>query len=152
MGVGLEQAYAIESIPLFSSQAKRELRYFRKLYNADVSLNSIRQTAPRWDYTHNLENVVYNELIYRDYEVSVFVKDGREIDFLAQKDGREYLIQVAYSIRENETYEREFALFSELDQSRRKIMITADEEDYSTSTVLHLNLEKFLLAPDLPQA
>ena len=31
-------------------------------------------------------------------------------------------------------------------------MITADEEDYSTSTVLHLNLEKFLLAPDLPQA
>lgn len=77
--MGLEQAYAIESIPLFSSQAKRELRYFRKLYNADVFLNSIRQTAPRWDYTHNLENVVYNELIYRDYEVSVFFQ-GRQGD------------------------------------------------------------------------
>ena len=74
------------------------------------------------------------------YEVFVFNKYGREIDFLAQKDGKEYLIQAAYSIAEEKTYQREFALFNTLDQSRRKIMITTDEFDYSTSTVRHISL------------
>ena len=78
------------------------------------------------------------------YEVFVFNKYGREIDFLAQKDGKEYLIQTAYSIAEEKTYQREFALFHTLDQSRRKIIITTDEFDYSTSTVRHISLAKFL--------
>ena len=43
------------------------------------------------------------------YEVFVFNKYGHEIDFLAQKDGKEYLIQAAYSIAEEKTYQREFA-------------------------------------------
>jgi predicted AAA+ superfamily ATPase len=74
------------------------------------------------------------------YEVFVFNKYGHEIDFLAQKDGKEYLIQAAYSIAEEKTYQREFALFNTLDQSRRKIIITTDEFDYSTSTVRHVSL------------
>ena len=78
------------------------------------------------------------------YEVFVFNKYGHEIDFLAQKDGKEYLIQAAYSITEEKTYQREFALFNTLDQSRRKIMITTDEFDYSTSTVKHISLARFL--------
>ena len=77
------------------------------------------------------------------YEVFVFNKYGHEIDFLAQKDGKEYLIQAAYSIVEEKTYRREFALFNTLDQSRRKI-ITTDEFDYSTSTVRHISLARFL--------
>ena len=81
------------------------------------------------------------------YEVFVFNKYGHEIDFLAQKDGKEYLIQAAYSIAEEKTYQREFALFNTLDQSRRKIMITTDEFDYSTSTVRHASLFKKLGYP-----
>ena len=77
------------------------------------------------------------------YEVFVFNKNGHEIDFLAQKDGKEYLIQAAYSFAEEKTYQREFALFNTLDQSRRKI-ITTDEFDYSTSTVRHISLARFL--------
>ena len=76
------------------------------------------------------------------YEVFAFNKYGHEIDFLAQKDGKEYLIQAAYSIAEEKTYQREFALFNTLDQSRRKIMITTDEFDYSTSSVRHVSLSK----------
>ena len=77
------------------------------------------------------------------YEVFVFNKNGHEIDFLTQKDGKEYLIQAAYSIAEEKTYQREFALFNTLDQSRRKI-ITTDEFDYSTSTVRHISFARFL--------
>ena len=136
----LEEAYVIRKIPQYSTRAKRELSFYAKIYDEDVSFNSIRQKNGRYDLTHNFENIVYNELIFMGYEVFVFNKYGREIDFLAQKDGKEYLIQAAYSIAEEKTYQREFALFNTLDQSRRKIIITTDEFDYSTSTVRHISL------------
>ena len=78
------------------------------------------------------------------YEVFVFNKYGHEIDFLAQKDGKEYLVQAAYSIAKEKAYQKGFSLFNTLDQSRRKIMITTDEFDYSTSTVKHISLARFL--------
>ena len=140
----LEEAYVIRKVPQYSTRAKRELAFFVKLYDEDVSFNTIRQHNGRFDLTHNLENIVYNELIYMGYEVSVFTKDNREIDFLSQKNGKEYLVQVAYSVAEESTYEREFALFNILDQRRKKILITNDDFDYSTSTVQHLSLQRFL--------
>ena len=140
----LEEAYVIRKIPEYSTRSKRELSFYAKIYDEDVSFNSIRQKGGKPDLTHNLENVVFNELVYMGYEVSVFTKNGQEIDFLAQKDGREYLVQVAYSVAEEKTYEREFALFNTLDQSRRKILITNDDIDFSTSTVEHIPLNRFL--------
>ena len=140
----LEEAYVIRKVPQYSTRAKRELTFYAKLYNEDVSFNSIRQKNGRYDFTHNLENIVFNELIFMGYEVFVYTKNGQEIDFLAQKDGKEYLIQAAYSIAEEKTYQREFALFNTLDQSRRKIIITNDEFDYSTSTVRHIHFANFL--------
>lgn len=115
----------------------------------DVAFNSIRQTDGHWDITHNLENIVFNELLYRGYALSVFRTDSAEIDFLAEKNNRQYLIQVAYSVAEETTYKREFALFNKLDQSRQKILITNDDFDFSTSTVRHLQLKDFLLCEDL---
>ncbi len=144
----LEEAYVVSTVRLFSTKAKRELKYTQKIYNADVGLNSIRQTNGRWDITHNLENVVFNELLYRGYELSVFRKDDLEIDFLAEKPNRQYLIQVAYSVADEKAYDREFALFNRLDQSRAKILITNDDVDYSTSTVRHIRLKDFLLMDD----
>lgn len=140
----LEEAYVIRKVPQYSTRAKRELAFFAKIYDEDVSFNTIRQHKGRFDITHNLENVIFNELIYMGYEVSVFTKGTQEIDFLAVDGGKEYLIQVAYSIAEDSTYKREFALFNTLDQSRKKIIITNDEINYSTSTVEHISLSRFL--------
>ena len=140
----LEEAYVIRRVPQFSTRAKRELAFYAKLYDEDVSFNTIRQINGRFDLTHNLENIVYNELIYMGYEVYVFTKDNREIDFLSQRGGKEYLVQVAYSVAEESTYDREFALFNVLDQSRKKVLITNDDFDYSTSTVQHIKLPDFL--------
>ena len=140
----LEEAYVIRKVPQYSTRAKRELAFFAKIYDEDVSFNTIRQHKGRFDITHNLENVIYNELIYMGYDVSVFTKGTQEIDFLAVDGGKEYLIQVAYSIAEDSTYNREFALFNTLDQSRKKIIITNDEINYSTSTEEHISLSRFL--------
>ena len=140
----LEEAYVIRKVPQYSTRSKRELAFFAKVYDEDVSFNTIRQHKGRFDLTHNLENVIFNELIYMGYEVSVFTKGNQEIDFLAINCGKEYLIQVAYSIAEDSTYNREFALFNTLDQSRKKIIITNDDVNYSTSTVEHITLSRFL--------
>lgn len=145
----LEEAYVIRKIPQYSTKAKKQLDFYTKLYNEDVAFNTIRQINNRFDITHNLENVVYNELIYMGYSLTVFNINGKEIDFLAAKNGKEYFVQVVYSIAENSTYEREFAPFNMTDNSRKKIIITNDEIDYSTSTVQHIKLEDFLFMEDL---
>ena len=141
----LEEAYVISPIRQYSTKAKRELKYYQKLYVEDVSFNSIRQTDGHWDITHNLENIVYNELLYRGFNLFAFREGSQEVDFLAEKNNRQYLIQVAYSIAEESIYRREFALFNKLDQTREKIIITNDDFDFSTSTVRHINLKEFLI-------
>lgn len=145
----LEEAYVIRKIPQYSTKAKKQLDFYTKLYDEDVVFNSIRQMNNRFDLTHNLENVVYNELVFMGYSLNVFNINGKEINFIAAKNGKEYLIQVAYSVAEDSTYEREFAPFAAIDNSRKKILITNDENDFSTSTVQHIRLKDFLLMQEL---
>lgn len=145
----LEEAYIIETIKQYSKKAKKELAYYFKIYNTDVALNSIRCIDNRYDLTHNLENIVYNELVYMDYKVTVYNNNGKEIDFLAQKDNKKYYIQVAYSVAEDKAYEREFSAFSNIDNLSQKIIITNDDIDYSTSAVKHIKLKDFLLMENL---
>ena len=145
----LKEAYVIEAIPLFSPKAKAKLSYYYKLYDEDVSLNSIRVSGNRYDLTHNLENIVLNELIYMGYDVAVYDNKGREIDFRAVKGGKVYLIQVAYSVAEEKAYDREFSAFAGIDNTVKKIIITNDDVDYSTSTVYHYKLKDFLWMEEL---
>lgn len=145
----LKEAYVVEDIPLYSPKAKAKLNYYYKLYDEDVSLNSIRVSGNRYDLTHNLENIVLHELLFMGYEVSVYSNKGREIDFRAVKDGKLYLVQVAYSVAEENTYNREFSAFAGLDNTMKKIIITNDDLDFSTSTVYHYRLRDFLLMDEL---
>ncbi|MDO4936762.1 MAG: ATP-binding protein [Sutterellaceae bacterium] len=145
----LKETYLIDAVPIFDTKAKRALSYYEKFYAIDAGLSTIRQINNRPNLTRNLENIVYNELLYRGYALQVFRHDSHTIDFLAVKAGKEYLVQVAYSIAEPCTYEREFAPFHRLDNSRLKIIITNDEADFSTSTVRHICLKNFLLSDDL---
>lgn len=145
----LEDAYIIESVKQYSTKTKSELAYYVKIYNTDVAFNSIRCMDNRYDLTHNLENVIYNELIYMGYNINVFNNNGKEIDFLAQKNNKKYFVQVAYSVAEEKTYNREFSAFANIDNLSQKILITNDDIDYSTSTVRHIKLKDFLLMESL---
>lgn len=145
----LEEAYIIDQLQRYSTKAKGELEQSKKLYNCDVALNSIRCANNRFDLTHNLENIVYNELLYMGYSVFVYDNRGREIDFMANKDGKKYFVQVAYSVVDEKTYEREFLAFNSLTQIDKKIIITCDDIDFSTSNVQHIKLKDFLQMEDL---
>lgn len=145
----LEEAYIIESVKQYSTRTKQELSYYMKIYDADVAFNSLRCMDNRFDLTHNLENIVYNELIYMGYDIWVYNNSGREIDFLAQHGNKKYFVQVAYSVAEDKAYAREFEAFKGIDNLSQKILITNDDIDYSTSIVRHLKLKDFLLMNSL---
>ena len=138
----------IDRIKPFSLKTKAELAYYFKLYDADVSLNSIRVHDGRYDLTHNFENIVYNELVYRGYNLEVYNDEKGEIDFVAVKGGKKYYIQVAYSVAEEKAYKREMEAFDMLANDAEKILITNDAIDYSTSVVRHLKFREFLVSDD----
>lgn len=140
----LNAAYIIDEAARYSRKAKKELEQSRKLYDCDVALNSIRCTDNRFDLTHNLENIVYNELIYRGFSVTVYDNNGKEIDFLAEKNLKRTYIQVAYSVVDEKTWKREFGAFSGIPAYDRKVIITNDDVDYSTSSIEHIRLSDFL--------
>lgn len=145
----LEEAYIIEVVKQYSTRTKKELSFYAKIYDADVAFNSLRCMDNRFDLTHNLENIIYNELIYMGYDVSVYNNLGREIDFLAQNGNKKYFVQVAYSVADDKAYTREFEAFKNIDNLSQKILITNDEIDYSTSVVRHIKLKDFLLMNSL---
>ena len=140
----LKEAYIIDSVKQYSTKTKKELSFYAKIYNADVALNSIRCFDNRYDLTHNLENIVYNELTFMGYKIWVYNNSGKEVDFLVQMDSKKYYVQVAYSIAEDKAYTREFSAFKNIDNLSQKIIITNDDIDYSTSTVRHIKLKDFL--------
>lgn len=144
----LKEAYIIDDVPQYSTKSKRELAYYQKLYDADVCFNSLSKDDNRFDLDHNLENIVYNELLYRGYKLRVYDNNGKEIDFRAVKDGKEYFIQVAYSLVDQKAYEREFSAFEGLSSLSKMIIISNDENDYSTASVKHIRLRDFLAIED----
>lgn len=145
----LKEAYIIDEIPQYSTKTKRELKYYGKIYDCDVCFSSLRANNNRYDLDHNLENIVYNELLYMGYDLKVFDNNGKEIDFIASKDNKTYFIQVAYSVANEKAYEREMSAFDKLDNRNQKILITNDIIDYSTSVIRHIKLIDFLMMKDL---
>lgn len=140
----LKNAYIIDEIPQQSTKTKQSLKYYNKLYNSDVCFNSLRVDDKRFDLDHNLENIVYNELLYMGYELKVYKANNKEIDFIATGHNKKYLIQVAYSVVDKKAYEREMGVFNSIDNTLQKILITNDTLDFSTSTVRHIRLKDFL--------
>lgn len=84
-----------------------------------------------------------------EYEVYVYNNNGKEINFLAIKGLKQYYVQVAYSIAEEKTYQREFYAFKNIDNLSQKIIITNDDIDYSTSVIRHIKLKDFLMMESL---
>lgn len=145
----LKDAYIIDVISQYSTKRKKELLYYGKIYNCDVCFNSLKADENRYDIDHNLENVVYNELLYRGYDLKVFQNSGKEIDFIATKDTKVFYIQVAYSVADKKAYEREMSAFDNLDNRNQKILITNDIVDYSTSVIRHIKFPDFLMLDEL---
>ena len=94
---------------------------------------------------HALENIVYNELLYRGYDIKIGKTYKGEIDFVVTKDGKKCFIQVAYLLSSDDVIEREFKAFESVRDQSPKYVFSLDEYDMSKNGIIHLNIEDWLL-------
>lgn len=83
------------------------------------------------DVGHILENVIYLEFLRRNYKVYVGKIDNTEVDFVAQNDDGNVYIQVAATVRDTDTLERELKPLKAIHDSYQKIILTLDDDPES---------------------
>lgn len=97
------------------------------------------------DKSYAIENIVYNELIIKGYDVYTGKTKKGEIDFVATKLDKKIYIQVAFSIPNEDTKNREFGAYNVINDNYPKYVITLDKLTYECNGIKHVNLIDFLL-------
>lgn len=92
-----------------------------------------------------LENIVYNELVYRGYDVKVGNLDSGEIDFIALKDENKEYYQVCYYLSDDRIINREFDVYYNIKDNYPKYVISMDKFDMSQNGIIHMNIIDWLL-------
>jgi len=142
----LEEAFVIHRVSRYDMAGKRVLKTLEKYYVSDISLISAALGFRDTKISGMLENIVYLELISRDYHVYIGKSGEREIDFVAEKNGERIYIQVARAILSDETREREFAPLLAVHNHYPKYVVTMDELAGGTvDGIRHVHIADFLL-------
>lgn len=158
----LEDSFLIESAQRYHIRGKAYIETPKKYYFSDLGLRNARINFRQFEQTHAMENVIYNELRMRGYNVDVGViassekdKTGKvvrkqlEVDFVCNLGSLRYYIQSAYSLPDEEKRSQEIRPFRKIDDSFKKIVITKDivPTHYDEYGILTLNIYDFLLNP-----
>ena len=143
------KALIIKKVYRYDIHGKGMLKTLNKYYVTDLGIAQIKNNNKDFKNYIVLENIVYNELIKRDYEVYVGKNNNIEIDFVAQKDDKKIYIQVTYELSNEEAREREFNAFKNIDDNYPKYIISLDKRDFSQNGIKNINIIDFLMNEDL---
>ena len=143
------KALILKKVYRYDIAGKGVLKTLNKYYATDLGIAQIKNNNPEFKSYVVLENIVYNELINRNYEVYIGKTKNGEVDFLAKKDGNIKYIQVTYEMKSNDnTIEREFGAYKSIEDNYPKYVISLDKIDLSRDGIIHLNLIDFLLSEE----
>ncbi len=125
---GLMESYIIYQAKRYNIRGKQHLKTLEKYYVVDIGMRYMLLGTSGTDVGHILENVVYLELLRRGYDVYVGKIDELEVDFVAKnRRGTEY-IQVAASVRDKSTLNRELASLQRITDNYPKTILTLDDD------------------------
>lgn len=156
----LTNAFLITPVTRFDVKGKKYISTTKKYYFVDTGLRNARLNFRQIEETHIMENVIYNELCVRGYNVDVGVveisekdENGRrkqkqlEIDFVCNLGSKKYYLQSALSLHGDGKEEQEKKSLMRVDDNFKKIIITSDNviSHYTDDGILLLNLFDFLL-------
>ncbi len=140
-----ESSMLMRKVSEYDIRGKRILSRKDKYYLTDLGIGQVLNVNKKAQYGAYLENIVYNELIYRGYEVSIGNNNGKEIDFVATKYGKREYYQVCYYLTDENVVEREFGAFRGIDDNYPKYVVSMDELDFSQNGIIHQNIIDWLL-------
>lgn len=156
----LEDAFLFSESKRYDVKGKAYFDSPNKYYCEDIGLRNARIGFRQQEMTHIMENILYNELMVRQFSVDVgvvyareknekgnSVRTAREIDFVVNSGGKRTYIQSAYAMPTEEKTEIELRPFSLTGDSFPKILVRRDigKRWYDDYGVLHINLIDFLL-------
>lgn len=122
------ETFIMHKVKRYNIKGKEYLKSLEKYYIADIALRSALLGKKAMDAGHILENIVYLELLRRRYKVYVGKIDDSEVDFVAiNGDGNSYF-QVAATVRDATTLERELKSLRAIKDNYPKYLLTLDED------------------------
>lgn len=140
--------FIINKVYRYDIHGKSILKTLNKYYVSDHGVKKIKNTNKETNYSICLENLVYNELIFKGYDVYIGKLKDAEVDFVAIKDKKIKYIQVSLYLNSEETINREFGAYKSIQDNYPKYVISLDDVDMSTNGIKHLNVFDFLLNED----
>ena len=158
-----QEAFMLNRVKRYNVKGRRYIGTPYKIYFEDVGLRNARLSFRQIEETHIMENIIYNELRYRGYQVDVGTVESREkdadgkeirvqreIDFIATLGSKKYYIQSAYAIPDREKYEQETLSFKRTTDSFKKIIIIEKsmKPRYDENGYLMIGVKEFLLNPN----
>lgn len=143
----LRSAFIFYSVERYDVKGKQLLKTLGKNYIIDLGFRNMLLGYRDADRGHIIENIVFLELIRRDYHVYIGKFKETEIDFVAEKPNDKLYIQVTESMLSPETRERELRPLQMIPDNYEKIVLSMDR-NYITSYdgIKSLNLIDWLLA------
>ena len=139
------KALMIKKIYRYDIHGKAILKTLNKYYMTDLGIAQIKNNNFEINKSFAIENVVYNELLERGYDVYIGkTKDG-EIDFIATKTGEKVYFQVTYLLQNDKVENREFGAFKEIEDNYPKYVLSLDKADFSRDGIIHKNIIDWLL-------
>ena len=135
----------MKKVSRYDIRGKRILTKMDKYYLTDMGLGRIRNSGFKLEMGALLENVVYNELISRGFEVYVGKTTNGEVDFVTIKGQEKAYYQVAYYLYDQNVIDREFGAFADIPDNYPKYVLSFDKMNFSRDGIIHKNVIDFLL-------
>ena len=155
----LKNSFLINEAQRYDIKGKQYLSSLQKIYYADLGLRNARLNFRQNEQPHLMENLIYNELLYRGYNVDVGIVeinekvDGKytqkqiEIDFVCNQGSKRYYIQSAYALpSESKTNQELRPLLNVNDFFKKIIIVREDIKPYSNEQgITIMGIRYFLL-------
>ncbi len=126
----LQEAFLLHKSTRYNISGKEMLGGNFKIYPNDQAYHNYLFPTAAYGRGYALEGVIYMSLLRKKYEINTGVLHNSEVDFVATSGGRTLYIQVAYSIEDQSTAEREYGAFKGIKEEGEKLLITMDEDPF----------------------
>ena len=158
--VYLQESFIVQKAERYDIKGRNYISTPSKYYYSDMGLRNAFLNFRQYEETHIMENVIYNELIYRGYNVDVGVVEVRsddgnkkkqlEVDFVANQGNKRYYIQSAFALPDQEKMDQEQASLIKISDSFKKIIVVNSNTPVwrNDQGILVMNLYDFLLNED----